>query len=64
MPFEWAAGKSFNLNDDIFKQFTLGAVGYAQWQTTNNQIDLTPTSKIGPSVLNTLGHTSCHAGAR
>lgn len=41
VPFEWGAGKSFNLSNDIFKQVTLRAVGYAQWQVTNNQIDLT-----------------------
>lgn len=58
VPFEWGAGKSFNLSNDIFKQVTLGAVGYAQWQVTNNQIDLTPTTKLGASALNTLEHTS------
>jgi hypothetical protein len=54
VPFEWGAGKSFNLSNDIFKQVTLGAVGYAEWQVTNNQIDLTPTTKLGVSALNTL----------
>lgn len=58
VPFEWGAGKSLNLNNDIFKQVTLGAVGYAQWQVTNNQIDLTPTTKIGASALDALEHTS------
>ncbi len=58
VPFEWGAGKTFNLNNDIFKQVTLGAVGYAQWQVTNNQIDLTPTTKLGASALNTLEHAS------
>ena len=33
-------------------------MGYAQWQVTNNQIDLIPTTKIGASALNTLEHTS------
>src|SRR5260370_9061615 len=56
--FEWGAGKSFNLNNDIFKQVTLGAVGYAQWQVTNNQIDLIPTTKIGASALNAVEHAS------
>ena len=58
VPFEWGAGKSFNLSNDIFKQVTLRAVGYAQWQVTNNQIDLTPTTKIGASALNALERLS------
>ena len=57
VPFEWGAGKSLNLNNDIFKQITLGAVGYAQWQVTNNQINLTPTTKIAGSAINTLEDT-------
>ncbi len=32
----------------------LGAVGYAQWQTTDNAIDVHPTSKEGISILNNL----------
>jgi hypothetical protein len=58
VPPEWGAGKSFNLSNDIFKQVTLGAVGYAQWQVTNNQINLSPTTKVGDAALNTLEHTS------
>jgi hypothetical protein len=58
IPFEWGAAKSFSLNNDVFKQVTLGAVGYAQWQATNNSINLTPTTSIGASALNTLEHTS------
>jgi hypothetical protein len=58
VPFEWGTGKTFNLNNDIFKQVTLGAVGYAQWQVTNNQIDLIPTTKIGASALNAVEHAS------
>jgi hypothetical protein len=58
VPLEWGAGKSFNLSNDILKQVTLGAVGYAQWQVTNNEIDLTTTTKIDASALNTLAHTS------
>ncbi|MFZ0889257.1 MAG: transporter [Candidatus Binataceae bacterium] len=57
VPFEWGAGKYLNLNNDIFKQLTLGAVGYAQWQVTNNQIDLTPKTKIAGSAINTLANT-------
>jgi hypothetical protein len=58
LPLEWGAGKSFNLSNDIFKQITIGAVGYAQWQVTNNEINLSPTTKIGKSALNTLEHAS------
>jgi hypothetical protein len=58
VPFEWGAGKSFNLSNDVVKQVTLGAVGYAQWQATNNEIDLTPRTKIGASAINSLEHTS------
>jgi hypothetical protein len=58
VPFEWGAGKGFNLSNDVVKQVTLGAVGYAQWQATNNQIDLTPRTKIGASAIDTLEHTS------
>ena len=58
VPFEWGAGKSFNLSSDVFKQVTLGAVGYAQWQATNNEIDLAPKTKIGASAINALEHTS------
>lgn len=58
VPFEWGAGKTLNFKNDIFKQLTLGAVGYAQWQVTNNQIDLNPTTKIGMSALNTVEHAS------
>jgi hypothetical protein len=58
VPFEWGAAKSFALGNDIFKQVTLGAVGYAQWQATNNSINLTPTTAVGASALNALQHTS------
>jgi hypothetical protein len=57
VPLEWGAGKSFNLNNRIFKQLTVGAVGYAQWQATGNQIDLARTSKIASSAIATLEHT-------
>jgi hypothetical protein len=58
VPLEWGAGKSFNFSGDIFKQVTIGPVGYAQWQVTNNQIDLTPTTTVGASALHTLEHAS------
>ncbi len=60
VPFEWGAGKTLNLNNDIFQQLTLGAVGYAQWQVTNNQIGATPTSSGAASAINTLADTHSH----
>jgi hypothetical protein len=54
MPFEWGAGKSLNLSNDILKQLTIGAVGYAQWQITANQIDVHPSSAIGMAAVNRL----------
>src|SRR5258708_25930963 len=50
VPFEWGAGKTLNLNNDIFKQVTLGAGRYAQWQVPNNPIELPPPTKLGPST--------------
>jgi hypothetical protein len=58
VPFEWAAGKSIDLKNGIFKQLTLGAVGYAQWQAANNQINLTPVTAIGAAALSKLEHAS------
>ena len=58
VPFEWGAGKSINLNNDIVKQVTVGAIGYAQWQVTNNQIDISPTNKITAAAIDTLEHTN------
>ncbi len=57
VPFEWAAGKTLTISNDIFKQVTLGAVGYAQWQVQNNKINVTPTSSLGISALHTLEST-------
>ena len=57
VPFEWAAGKTFNLKSNIFKQLTLGAAGYAQWQVTNNQIELSPRTKIASSTIDLLEDT-------
>jgi hypothetical protein len=51
------AGKTLNLGSPIFKQLTIGAVGYAQWQATNNQINLSPTSAAGQSLLSQLENT-------
>jgi hypothetical protein len=58
MPFEWGAAKSFDLSNDIFKTLTIGPAGYAQWQVTNNSINLNPTTKIGSSALNRLENVS------
>ena len=57
VPFEWAASKSFELHNDIFKELTLGPAGYAQWQISNNQINLNPTTGIGQAALSTLEDT-------
>jgi len=57
VPFEWGAGKTLNLNNSIVKQLILGAVGYAQWQATNNQINIAPQSKAAGSAINTLTGT-------
>jgi hypothetical protein len=54
VPFEWAAGKAFNLPSDIFKQLTIGAVGYAQWQTTDNQINVSPIASVEGTVIHRL----------
>ncbi len=59
MPLEWGAGKTFALDNDLFKQIIVGAVGYAQWQVADNGISLTPHSKVAAAVLNKL--TSAHA---
>jgi hypothetical protein len=60
VPFEWGAGKSINLGNDILKQLTVGAVGYAQWQVTDNQINISPTSTIGMAAVNKLENVSAH----
>lgn len=52
IPFEWGAGKTFNVNNNILKQITIGAVGYAQWQVTNNQIHVTPANGVENKVVN------------
>jgi hypothetical protein len=57
VPFEWGAAKTFSLHNDIFKQLTLGAVGYAQWQATSNQIDLVARTKIDSSAIDLLEDT-------
>jgi hypothetical protein len=54
VPFEWAAGKAFNLPSDIFKQLTIGAVGYAQWQTSDNQLNVSATRPAESTVIHRL----------
>jgi hypothetical protein len=54
VPFEWAAGKAFTLPSDIFKELTIGAVGYAQWQTTDNQINVSATRPVESTVIHRL----------
>lgn len=56
VPFEWGAGKTFNVNGGIVKQVTIGAVGYAQWQVTNNSISVNPPAKLG-TLVDQLGST-------
>ena len=57
VPFEWGAAKTINLNGDIIKQVTIGAIGYAQWQVTNNSIGASPTTKPGTSIVDQLNTT-------
>lgn len=57
VPFEWAAGKTIDINGNIVKQLTIGAVGYAQWQVTNNSIDASPTSQAAIQAVNQLSNT-------
>jgi hypothetical protein len=54
VPFEWAVGKSLNLPSEIFKQLMVGAVGYAQWQTTDNKVDVTPSTPLAGAVIHRL----------
>jgi hypothetical protein len=54
VPFEWGAGKTLNLNNKIFQQLILGAVGYAQWQATNNQISIATQNQTEAAAIKTL----------
>jgi hypothetical protein len=58
VPFEWGAGKTFNLPSSTLKQITLGAVGYAQWQVANNGINFTPTNRLQSRAVNALENLS------
>jgi hypothetical protein len=57
VPLEWGAGKTLNLNSKIFQQLTVGAVGYAQWQTTNNQINIAIQNQTAAAAIKTLEDT-------
>ena len=54
VPLEWGAGKTLNLNNKIFQQLILGAVGYAQWQATNNQINISTQNQTAAAAIKTL----------
>jgi hypothetical protein len=54
VPLEWGIAKTFNLPSAIFEHLTVGPVGYAQWQVTNNRIDLTPATPIQATAINRL----------
>jgi hypothetical protein len=57
VPFEWGVGKTFNLPSTVFEHLTVGPVGYAQWQVTNNQIDLAPATQIQATAIGRLENT-------
>jgi hypothetical protein len=57
LPLEWGAGKTFTINNEIVKEATIGAVGYAQWQVTNNSIGVSPTSKASATIVSQLSST-------
>jgi hypothetical protein len=58
VPFEWAAGKTLSLPSDLVKQVTIGPVGYAQWQVTNNRIGASATTPFGNNAINQLENLS------
>jgi hypothetical protein len=57
VPLEWSASKTFKLGNGILEEATIGAVGYAQWQISDNQINANPTTGIGQSILSRLEST-------
>lgn len=54
LPLEWALAKSFNFENKTFQQFSIGTVGYAQWQTTDNNISVSSTDPQANEVLHEL----------
>lgn len=57
VPFEWSASKTLKLGIGILEDVTIGAVGYAQWQISDNQINANPATRSGQSILNRLETT-------
>ncbi len=57
VPFEWSASKTLKLGNGVLEEATVGAVGYAQWQISDNQINANPTTRIGQLILNRLEGT-------
>jgi hypothetical protein len=57
VPFEWSASKTFKIGSGILEEATVAAVGYAQWQISDNQINLNPASQIGQSIVSRLEGT-------
>jgi hypothetical protein len=57
IPFEWSGSKTFKLGNAILEEATVGAVGYAQWQVSDNHISANPTTRIGQSILSRLEGT-------
>ncbi len=51
---EWGASKTFDLRREIFKQLTIGAVGYGLWQTTDNQIQVSAATPLQARAINAL----------
>ncbi len=56
-PLEWSASKTFKLGNGILEEATVGAIGYAQYQISDNQININTTSRIGQSILSRLEDT-------
>lgn len=63
VPFEWGAAKTFNLKGEIIQQATIGAIGYAQWQVTNNSIGANPTTKPTAMIIDNLSSTKAQVYA-
>ena len=53
-PLEWSASKTFKFGSSLVREATIGAVGYAQWQISNNQINFNPKNQLGGALLSRL----------
>ncbi len=53
-PLEWSASKTFKFGTNVVQEATIGAVGYAQWQISDNEINFNPTNKLGQALLSRL----------